>query len=149
MFQIRSNNEDLLVFNGIRTLCFMQVILGHEFYLHINYMNNPLDIMIEQNKPFVLFAISCLYSVDVFFWLGGFFLSYVVADAKMARNFSLKKPAKVVSGFLFAIINRVFRIWPCYFLVLMFFWKIVPYFSGSPTWDILFNASDNCNSRWW
>lgn len=81
---LKSNNDDLLIFNGIRSLCFIQVVLGHEFYLHMNYMGNPSDLPYIQKKLYSIFALSCLYSVDVFFWLGGFFLSYVIADAKMA-----------------------------------------------------------------
>jgi peptidoglycan/LPS O-acetylase OafA/YrhL len=107
--------------------------------LHMNYMSNPADLMIEQKKPFILFLFSCLYSVDVFFWLGGFFLAYVVADEKQARNFNMKKPVKVLISFFFAIVNRVFRILPCYFVVLMFYWKISPFLGASPTWDIYNN----------
>lgn len=122
MITIKSTNDDLLVFNGIRSICFMQVIFGHEFYLHLNYMANTADLMYEERKPFILFAVSCLYSVDVFFWLGGFFLAYVVADEKMAKQLSFKNPIKVVLAYIFATINRLFRILPCYFIVLMFYW---------------------------
>ncbi|EAR83718.3 acyltransferase family protein (macronuclear) [Tetrahymena thermophila SB210] len=149
MFTLKSNNDDLLVFNGIRSLCFMQVIFGHEFYLHMNYMSNPQDLMIIQNRSFVLFLFSCLYSVDVFFWLGGFFLAYVVADEKQQRNFSMKKPVKTAISFLFAIINRVFRIFPCYFLVLMFYWRLSPFVGSSPTWDVFMHGAALCDTRWW
>jgi hypothetical protein len=82
MFTIKSNNDDLLIFNGIRMISFLQVVMGHEFYLHMNYMSNPNDFQIVQNGTFMLFLSSCLYSVDVFFWLGGFFLAYVITEPK-------------------------------------------------------------------
>ena len=49
MFTINSNNDDLLAFNGIRMISFLQVIMGHEFYLHMNYMSNPTDFNIIQS----------------------------------------------------------------------------------------------------
>ncbi|EAS03650.1 acyltransferase family protein (macronuclear) [Tetrahymena thermophila SB210] len=150
VFILKSNNEDLNIFNGIRTFSFLQVILGHEFFSRLSYMQNPQDLqIIVKDNPIFLFISSCLFSVDVFFLLGGFFVSYVAADAKLLNNFNLKDPIKAFSCYFLALVNRIVRILPTYFVALMIFWKLVPYFGQSPTWQRYIIHAGECDDIWW
>ncbi|KAL4445123.1 hypothetical protein ABPG74_018851 [Tetrahymena malaccensis] len=150
VFILKSNNEDLNIFNGIRTFSFLQVILGHEFFSRLSYMQNPQDLqIIVKENPIFLFISSCLFSVDVFFLLGGFFVSYVAADPKLLNNFNLKNPFKAFYCYLLAFINRIVRILPTYFVALMIFWKLVPYLGESPTWQRYIIHAGECDDVWW
>ncbi|KAL4436160.1 hypothetical protein ABPG74_018144 [Tetrahymena malaccensis] len=143
------SNKDLQAFNCIRVISFMQVILGHEFFIRIQYLGNPLDLFIIQKNAFSLFIFSCLYSVDVFFFLGGFFVAYVSADPKFLQLFSFTKKLRMTISFFAAIVNRLFRIMPSYLVVLIIFWKYINYFGDSPTWFEFINFSKQCNDGWW
>lgn len=76
-FKIRKN-EDLNIFDGVRALSMMWVVIGHSFsfYLSAGLVNMP-DISVILNKPFYLIIEAGLLSVDVFFLLAGFFLAFV------------------------------------------------------------------------
>jgi len=40
-FTIKTNNPDLGILSGIRVLAFIQVVWGHEWYLHVVFDTNP------------------------------------------------------------------------------------------------------------
>jgi len=61
--------------------------------------------------------VFCLYAVDTFFFIGGFFLAYSIVDLK-ALKFIRKAPH---ISFPMTIVHRLFRIWPAY-LVLIFYY---------------------------
>lgn len=58
------------------------------------------------------------FSVDVFFYLGGFFVAYAVVKPEILKNFGFKRPGTLVGAFL----HRVIRILPCYAAALFLFW---------------------------
>ncbi|KAL4477952.1 hypothetical protein ABPG72_013360 [Tetrahymena utriculariae] len=143
------SNKDLQAFNCIRVISFMQFVLGHEFFIRIQHLVNPLDVFIIQKNAFSLFIFSCLYSVDVFFFLGGFFVAYVSADPKFLQLFSFTKKLRMVISFFAVIVNRLFRIMPSYFVALIMFWEYMKFFGESPTWFEFINFSNMCNDGWW
>ncbi|EAS07221.1 acyltransferase family protein (macronuclear) [Tetrahymena thermophila SB210] len=149
IFTLNVSNKDLQAFNCIRVISFMQVILGHEFFIRVQYLGNPLDLFIIQKNAFSLFIFSCLFSVDVFFFLGGFFVAYVSADPKFLQLFSFTKKLRMLISFIAAIVNRLFRIMPSYLVALIIFWKYIQFFGDSPTWFEFINFSKQCNDGWW
>jgi hypothetical protein len=74
---ISRKESDLNIFNGIRALSMMWVILGHTF---LNSLTGTINVSQADNifaSPFILIISGGLLSVDVFFFLGGFFLAFV------------------------------------------------------------------------
>lgn len=55
-----------------------------------------------------------LYSVDMFFWLGGFFSAYMLFDKNKIKL--VKKNGLSIFGFL---LHRIMRIWPCYAIAIL------------------------------
>ncbi|EAR92753.1 acyltransferase family protein (macronuclear) [Tetrahymena thermophila SB210] len=143
------SNKQLMAFNCLRVISFCQVILGHGFFVNTQYFSNFQDFQIIQSQPFLLFVFGCLYSVDVFFFLGGFFVAYVSADPKFMTFFSLKKPVKAFMAYFMAIVNRLFRISPSYYIVLFIVWKYTDFLASSPTWPQYEIFSSDCDSIWW
>lgn len=70
-----------------------------------------------------------LYSVDIFFWIGGFFIGYVLYEIKKCEQIK-KKPASV----FMIILHRLFRIWPCYLLAIMLDTYVAPHVGDGPRW---------------
>ena len=68
------------------------------------------------------------FSLDVFFYLGGFLVAYSILDKKRLKFFQITKPLNV----LLVVVHRALRIWPCYIVAILFWWKITPYLSTGP-----------------
>lgn len=78
LFSVREGPLDF--FNGIRALSLLLVILGHDYYLRSGMSQNPEYILKFIRTPFYLVVGLAFYAVDVFFWLSGFFLAFVLLD---------------------------------------------------------------------
>jgi peptidoglycan/LPS O-acetylase OafA/YrhL len=112
------------VFNGIRTLAMMWVVIGHVYLNSLaGNVNTPSaeDIF---KKPFTLIIEAGLLSVDVFFFMGGFFLAFVFLREK--NKSWLKYP--------FAILQRVLRIWPCYIITILIYYSVFMHLGSGPRW---------------
>lgn len=94
-------------------------MIGHVFLEFLSYSSNLTwaYTVVSQNFP-ALMIFACFYSVDVFFYLGGFFLAYVIAENKTIRKFNIKRPLVI----LITILHRLVRIWPAFCLGLFCFW---------------------------
>jgi peptidoglycan/LPS O-acetylase OafA/YrhL len=79
----------------------------------------------------------------MFFWIGGFFLGFVMVDPK--KQILLRKggPLSIVS----VIFHRLLRIWPCYLLAIFILWKVIPFIGTGPRWFLGLMITD-C-STWW
>jgi peptidoglycan/LPS O-acetylase OafA/YrhL len=78
-----------------------------------------------------LFLVDCLYSVDIFFWIGGFFLGFVMADTKKVK--AMNRPG--VYGplsLVMAVVHRVLRIWPCYIMTMLFLKYVIAHIGSGP-----------------
>jgi peptidoglycan/LPS O-acetylase OafA/YrhL len=71
-----------------------------------------------------------LYSVDMFFWIGGFFLGFVACEVKKIAQ--IKKGG--IGAIFIMITHRILRIWPCYLITILILWKIFPYLGDGPRW---------------
>ena len=78
VFSIREGPLDF--FNGVRALSLLYVILGHDYYLRSGMSQNPAYLLDFIRTPFYLIIGTAFYAVDVFFWLSGFFLAFVLLD---------------------------------------------------------------------
>ncbi|EAR92156.2 acyltransferase family protein (macronuclear) [Tetrahymena thermophila SB210] len=146
-FNVTVRNSDLAAFDCIRTLSFLQVMLGHCFLICISYYSNFNDFDIVQKEPFTLFILGCFYSVDVFFMLGGFFLAYVIADPKIQQSFKVKNFLKMIISYFIAILNRLSRILPTYFIALYVIWQYLSQIGQSPTWSEIEFFSGLCDEN--
>ncbi len=63
--------------------------------------------------------------------MAGFLLAYVVLDEAKKKCFRFQTPA----GAAMAIIHRLLRIWPCYIIAILVFWKLSIYFGKGPYWN--------------
>ena len=83
LFTLRKGNLDF--FNGMRALSLFYVIFGHEFSLRVSFNSNPSDIMDTLKEPIFLLAAGGFYAVDIFYYLAGFFLAFVLMDPEKQK----------------------------------------------------------------
>ena len=85
------------------------------------------------------------YSVDVFFFLGGFFAAFVLV--RKLKNVSIGKLPIV---FVAACILRWLRIMPSYAAGIFYLYKIMPFTSNAPLFSSMDSFSGLCgNGNWY
>ena len=122
-FNVREG-EDLNVWDGVRALSMMWVVIGHIFSFWLQGVENIASIMDFSRKPFFLVIEAGLLAVDVFLCLGGFFLAFVMLRHKITPK---------ICGL--GIIQRLLRIWPAYILTMMFYYSLYMRLNHAPFWS--------------
>ena len=122
-FKVREG-EHLNVWDGVRALAMMWVVIGHVYAFWLQSSLNISSIVDIPNKPFLLIIEAGLFAVDIFFCLGGFFLAFI-----MLRN----KITFKLCGM--GILQRALRIWPAYILAMMIFSSIYMQLGSGPFWS--------------
>ena len=89
LFSIREGPLDF--FNGVRALSLLYVILGHDYYLRSGMSQNPTYLLEFITTPFYLIIGTGFYAVDVFFWLSGFFLAFVLLEPATKKYYFINK----------------------------------------------------------
>ena len=72
-------DPNLAMMDGIRSLAFLMVIFGH-IWGAIGAVSYREEVMLLIRKWVFLNLSDMLYSVDIFFWLGGFFIGFVLYE---------------------------------------------------------------------
>jgi peptidoglycan/LPS O-acetylase OafA/YrhL len=103
----------------------MWVILGHTYLNSLGGIVNTLQVKDIFSHPFLLLIMAGLLAVDVFFYLGGFFMAFVFMREK-SKSW-LKYPV--------AILHRVIRIWPAYVLTMLFYYTTFMKLGSGPKWS--------------
>ena len=85
MFTLREGKLDF--FNCLRALSLFYVIFGHEFLIRANQSQNISDLPNIMKEPIFLLAAGGFYAVDVFYYLSGFFLAFVLIEGNLAYFF--------------------------------------------------------------
>lgn len=86
LWDVREGPLDFL--NGVKSLAFFYVILGHEFAIRISILTrNPAEIPEILKTDYFEFLAAGFYAVDVFFWIGGFLVAFVLLDEKKILYF--------------------------------------------------------------
>jgi peptidoglycan/LPS O-acetylase OafA/YrhL len=75
-------------------------------------------------------VINTCFAVDLFFWIGGFFLPFVMLNPSSIAKLR-KTGISIIPG---AILKRLIRICPCYYFCILLNWKIQPYLGDGPRW---------------
>ncbi|CAD8060764.1 unnamed protein product [Paramecium sonneborni] len=105
-----------------------------QFY-HVNEMTATTTYVSEVNLQYKSWVIIILYdmmfAVDIFFWVGGFFLGYVMCEERKAQS-----------------VHRLMRIWPCYLLCIAINSYIIPYIGTGPRWFLQERATQCPGGAW-
>ncbi|CAD8058625.1 unnamed protein product [Paramecium sonneborni] len=116
--------------NGIRLLGFLMCVFGNtgismllqcDFYQVQHYSKHYI----------LLIVFGCLYSVEIFLWLSGFF-----------AVFSLIK-----LNCVYHLLLRIWKIWPLMVLIILINTQIIPYLGDGPRWFYI-DRYTKCG-KWW
>ena len=139
-----SGDQNLDIFNGVRFLSMCWVILGHTYMMRMQLVYN-LDYMGDMVKTPGLTTVveASFFAVDVFFFLGGFFVAFVL----IGKFTALKTAHFKFFGQIY--FHRIYRIWPSYMLCIMISYKLSVYVWSGPVWGAFKYMTGLCDGRWW
>ena len=137
IFVYRKNS--LNVFNGIKSICMLWVIFGHQYSDRLQYSINLPVINHQVESFFYLFVEGAFYAVDVFFYVGGFLVSYSF----------LRAPSKSVMKYPMALLHRLLRFWPSYITAILIFYSLYIHLGSGPFWHLEYSvAVEPCSKIW-
>ena len=145
IFEVRSGGDGgLNIFNGLRVICICWIIYGHEYN---SKANNSSNLMFEfegiLSSTWTLIVMSAVYSVDVFFFMSGFFFTYTFLD-------KVKKMILNIFSYALIIFHRILRIWPSLLFILFMWWKISPHLATGPAAnDLVLEETGHCDNKWY
>eukprot|EP01017_Pseudomicrothorax_dubius_P004186 TRINITY_DN10786_c0_g1_i1.p1 TRINITY_DN10786_c0_g1~~TRINITY_DN10786_c0_g1_i1.p1 ORF type:complete len:670 (+),score=138.77 TRINITY_DN10786_c0_g1_i1:102-2012(+) len=137
-------DENLKVFHGFRFFSMFFVIWGHSYVSNAAYPPQNLSEYKDfwVNK-FLAVILGAEYVVDVFFFLGGFFFTFIYLRKGADSGLTVPK-------YIFMIIHRVLRIVPVYLVVILFYWKVSSVIGSGPVRDYAqYRLNDSCSGWWW
>jgi peptidoglycan/LPS O-acetylase OafA/YrhL len=148
LFEIHDRDDThkaLRVFDGVRYLSTAWVVFGHTFFVSflIGYKNtiDVPDLVTEWKYSFLL---AGPYSVDVFFFLSGFFLNY-----GLQKYFNKKGKVNKFKVFTFTFVNRYLRLLPLYLFAIIGMTYIMPFIGNGPNYEKSESVNAACPTYFW
>eukprot|EP01022_Parablepharisma_sp_SALTPOND_P016656 TRINITY_DN2493_c0_g1_i2.p1 TRINITY_DN2493_c0_g1~~TRINITY_DN2493_c0_g1_i2.p1 ORF type:complete len:802 (-),score=22.91 TRINITY_DN2493_c0_g1_i2:64-2469(-) len=137
-------DHKLDVFNGIRVLSIMWVVLGHVFALALmESIYNFQDIFNDAKEKFFLGIIKAgVLAVDVFFFLAGFLAT--LGFYKAFRN----PKNRTVKNVLLAYFHRYVRLFPMFIFAALYTTYFLARAYDSPLPATFDNAINHCKDQW-
>lgn len=130
------------ILNGVRAFSFSWVILAHIYGIRgKNYVINYEDVPDILGRFTTAFGYGAASSVDTFFWLSAFLLSYLIMKFMQKRN------GRMPWGFM--IFNRYLRLLPVYLFTYLFAALVIPALGSGPQWEKAKEPLEPCSDYWW
>jgi len=147
IFSVNNSNktfEYLRVFDGIRVLSTAWVLWAHMFYIAAIFIGarNIYDFD-KYSETFIYCILTSAYvSVDVFFYMSGFFLYFNLQKY-------LKHAKNKIMFFFVSLFQRYIRLLPFYFIAIFYIGYLLPFLIDSGKSDTIFPTLDGCKKYWW
>ncbi|XP_067045054.1 nose resistant to fluoxetine protein 6-like [Acropora muricata] len=131
--------------HGMRVLSMWWVVLGHCFYylvIRTPAMTRDEIVTVPTfvNRFTAEAVVNATLSVDTFFVLSGLLVAYVSLRRMEKSNGKLP-----IFQFYF---HRFYRLTPTYMFVLLFYAKLLGFFSEGPLW-FKYQTNEECDKHWW
>jgi peptidoglycan/LPS O-acetylase OafA/YrhL len=87
-------------------------------------------------------AIASYYLPDILFFISGFIFA--------KKGFTLiELENKPIKPLISNLVNKLWRLYPLYLLIIIIFWQISPTLHSGPIWYEYQSEAAQCNSSWW
>lgn len=148
LFSIRKSKpgDHSNILDGVRVICMVHIMTGHVF----TFQTHNAMVNLEEFSPKIFpswwgyFVISGEFSVDTFFWMGGFLLGFLLLS-----EVEKKRGKFGILGWSLVYIHRFLRILPVYLFMLYFYMSIYPSASSGPMWLNHGIVTKDCEEYWW
>jgi len=137
-----NHDQNLSILNGVRTFAFFTVVYGHSFMYSMSTPRNYTYLPLFMQSGWILTIFGALYAVDTFFYLGGFLTGFLMLS-------KLKRMPVTFKSYMQILFHRWIRLWPAYFIAIMFYWKIAVHMGSGPIWSNLIRNAEFCATSAW
>ena len=132
--------SSLNTLNGVRSLMMLWVVFSHEYAFSLNNAENLFSFTEIVSRWQFIIIVSGYFSVDAFFFIGGFLVAYAF----------LKEQSTSFFKYPLAILNRYLRLIPAYFVTMMIYYHVFPHLGSGPLWYQLQQQTITpCDNGWW
>ena len=129
IFSVREDGDPgLNIFNGVRVISMCWIVYGHEYNARMRIATNLASIEDTLSSNWTVFVLAGVYSVDIFFFMSGFFFSYIFLGKLNKLRFN-------IVTYIQTIIHRVYRILPLYAMILLLMYRVLPFVGSGPMWN--------------
>ena len=138
------HKQNSQVLNGLKVLSMLLIYLAYTYvYTASGPVKDVGDSVEKIRTQFKYRPIySGIFSVDVFFFIGGFLLAFMCVK-QMHLN------AGKINWVLF-FVHRLIRIVPLYYFLNYFYNFLFPYTGFGPAWYLYYYQSKSvCSDDWW
>ncbi|XP_054713019.1 nose resistant to fluoxetine protein 6-like [Uloborus diversus] len=143
LFDTSGTEGQLLCIHGIRFFSMSWVILCHTYAFSASVLGNPLQAAEQTDNLAFQVVYQGFYSVDSFFVLSGFLLTYL-----FLKEYSKNDGKMSAMSWLYFYVHRYLRLTPVYMVVLGITSTIYLYMGSGPNWTD--NTIDPvCKDYWW
>ncbi|XP_071482113.1 O-acyltransferase like protein-like [Diadema antillarum] len=130
------------VLNGLRVISMFWIILGHSIQFMLGNIANPLESLEKAGAFSALAIINATVSVDTFFVMSGFLVTFLTLKALAKSN------GKLSWGMFY--LHRYLRLTPVYMVAMGIWAALAVHFGTGIGKTGFFNGvRDTCNSLWW
>lgn len=138
------NKQNSQVLNGLKVLSMLLICLAHTYVYSASGPVKNLEYSVDKIRTHIKYrpVYSGIYSVDVFFLIGGFLLAYICMKQLHANAGKL--------NWVLFFVHRLIRIIPLYYFLNYFFIFLFPYTGFGPAWYLYHHQSNSiCSDYWW
>ena len=139
--QIKDRDTRTAALDGIRVFAILWVLLGHS-YVFLIYVGvtNPVDIPQLEKRFLFQFVVNGTFSVDVFFVLSGFLMTFLIFKTLT------KDDGRLRWGLVY--FHRLWRLSPLYYLTIFYMVSIFDYMLRGPIAGMVV-LSQPCRDEAW
>ncbi len=132
------HDQTLKVFDGIRVLSMVWIVYGHSYNVALGLpMQNPQDISTFVSEFSKAHLYNATYSVDVFFFLSGFFLTFIALQQLARGSFTWQ-----------IYLHRLIRLYPALLVTFFADIYILPALGDGPIYGRVYGYPKKCYKIW-
>lgn len=148
VFNGKTGTDSILLFHSLKFLGMVWICLVHSIYYGRLFVANKISSVQMSTGFFMQIIANGTYSVDTFFFIGGFLLTYVFLQAigKETKPKSLKSR---MYDLLLGIVKRYIRLTPAYLVVILLSILNFNWYDKVSLYAMSENESSLCTKYWW
>jgi peptidoglycan/LPS O-acetylase OafA/YrhL len=104
-------------------------------------MQNIINLQYQLDKFYITLALSYIFAVDVFFYLGGFMVGFL-----FLKQYYRKRSWKM---FPLTILQRYLRLAPLFAICMFIYWKVMPSLGSGPLYYQYMDPVAPCADTFW
>ncbi|CAO1315794.1 unnamed protein product [Diamesa hyperborea] len=138
------SNSSIPSIHGIRSIAMLWIMIGHVYIYGLSTIDNIQFIFAYAEKWILQPIFSAAISVDTFFVISAFLMSYLFFEkqkTKPTKNFTV--------AFFKSIINRYIRLTPSFMIVMLIGIVLSIVQNDTSQFMMAENIEENCKKYWW